>query len=533
MGICTVVQKTDCSAITEAMILMAADVHDREQETALDLTARDLECHHAITDTAHEVEHLALRLGRIQGDVASITALRAGEQEEIRLKSAEFLHATRDLHKAQQQCTNELADLEGEMCGLRQMRTEVYEADGAVAPTGDDIRDCEVTPWVHALCSVTCGGGVQKLTREVVLSAGPYGMACPELAITRTCSAQPCPVDCKVSPWSEWSPCSVLCGGGTRSRLRSIEARATNGGEPCPTENGNNEQCHSHSCDSECIMGVWSSWSDCSRGCGGGFRHRSRGIATAATGNGFCAPEEDRQDYSRCNTQLCINSTQSGLLNTVQTELKCDSELDLAIVLESGGGGDAKQGFEDAKAFLKSFFTSMLPLTSSQVRVALISAGGPTSWNSFLQCEAGTSMDACNVKLELSFTSVVSAATSAVDSMQWPGAPSHVAGGLSLAATALVEQGRPNAHSAIIVLARGQPLSIFGTGYEAKHIRDQTRLLWVLTSPDIPVHEVEGWASRPVHDNILHTTLAATRRGAEVSDVLSAVCPVVKTVQSR
>lgn len=43
-------------------------------------------------------------------------------------------------------------------------------------------------------------------------------------------------VDCVVSPWSEWSPCSVTCGKGTSERFRMIKVEARNGGRPCPAK---------------------------------------------------------------------------------------------------------------------------------------------------------------------------------------------------------------------------------------------------------------------------------------------------------
>ncbi|CAH1988433.1 unnamed protein product [Acanthoscelides obtectus] len=43
-------------------------------------------------------------------------------------------------------------------------------------------------------------------------------------------------VDCMVTEWSEWSPCSASCGRGIKERFRIIKRPAQNGGKPCPRE---------------------------------------------------------------------------------------------------------------------------------------------------------------------------------------------------------------------------------------------------------------------------------------------------------
>ncbi|XP_025095202.1 spondin-2-like isoform X2 [Pomacea canaliculata] len=42
------------------------------------------------------------------------------------------------------------------------------------------------------------------------------------------------PVDCRVTEWSEWGPCSKTCGYGQRVRSRRVLSHARNGGSVCP-----------------------------------------------------------------------------------------------------------------------------------------------------------------------------------------------------------------------------------------------------------------------------------------------------------
>ena len=41
-------------------------------------------------------------------------------------------------------------------------------------------------------------------------------------------------VDCKVSQWNVWDSCSVTCGSGTKKRTRNVAQEPKNGGAMCP-----------------------------------------------------------------------------------------------------------------------------------------------------------------------------------------------------------------------------------------------------------------------------------------------------------
>ena len=55
-------------------------------------------------------------------------------------------------------------------------------------------------------------------------------------------------VDCVLSNWSHWSPCTVSCGGGQRSRSRIIEQEAGWGGRECIGDLGETSSCNNECC---------------------------------------------------------------------------------------------------------------------------------------------------------------------------------------------------------------------------------------------------------------------------------------------
>lgn len=55
------------------------------------------------------------------------------------------------------------------------------------------------------------------------------------------------PVDCQWDDWEEWGPCSASCGGGERSRTRSVVLQPINGGEEC-VDSKTKEPCNTSPC---------------------------------------------------------------------------------------------------------------------------------------------------------------------------------------------------------------------------------------------------------------------------------------------
>jgi hypothetical protein len=164
-------------------------------------------------------------------------------------------------------------------------------AQTSVAQTTAEIPiDCKVSDWSNwSNCSVSCGGGTQERTRSIITMPRGNGVACPILKDTRACNTDVCPVDCQVSDWSNWGTCTKSCGGGLQERTRSIITPTRGAGIACP-ELKQTKDCNTDVCSVDCQVSDWSNWSACPAPCGG-TQERRRSIITQQKGTGNQCPE--------------------------------------------------------------------------------------------------------------------------------------------------------------------------------------------------------------------------------------------------
>eukprot|EP01060_Flectonema_neradi_P009552 TRINITY_DN167_c0_g1_i3.p1 TRINITY_DN167_c0_g1~~TRINITY_DN167_c0_g1_i3.p1 ORF type:complete len:614 (+),score=130.17 TRINITY_DN167_c0_g1_i3:78-1844(+) len=211
--------------------------------------------------------------------------------------------------------------------------------------------NCVVSEWGEwGQCSVPCGGGMQLRTRTILVEPDFGGDECPTLIDAQPCNVQSCV--CEVSEWSEWSTCSAPCGEGTQTRTRDIISapEGGEGGEGCPPL-VETRSCTIQPCDVDCEVSEWSSWSDCDATCGGGSQTRTRTITVDPVGNGAACP--DLSETQSCNTDPCpINCVVSEWGEWGQCSVPCGGGMQLrtrTILVEPDFGGDECPTLIDAQ----------------------------------------------------------------------------------------------------------------------------------------------------------------------------------------
>ena len=203
---------------------------------------------------------------------------------------------------------------------------------GAACPALEQTQSCQNSPHcpVHCVvsnfsefgaCTKSCGGGLQTRSRTVVTGADHGGVACPSLTETQQCNNGPCPVDCVVSNWGDWTTCTKSCGSGQESRSRSIDENPTSGGAPCGALS-QTRSCNDQPCPQDCVVSNWGAFSACTVTCGGGEKTRTRTETTPTAHGGVACPP--LQETQSCNAQACpVDCAVSDWTDWTQCASRC------------------------------------------------------------------------------------------------------------------------------------------------------------------------------------------------------------------
>lgn len=168
--------------------------------------------------------------------------------------------------------------------------------------------------WTPSRCPVTCGQGKQVRTRKMTSVAAYGGRKCDDPWLNKlevTCSATPCPINCGWGAWSKWTTCDASCGVGSQQRSRDRSHVAVHGGTECMEQQYvQARQCNIHPCPIDCQIGEWIDWSPCTKDCGGGKRGRYRPMFVPDQHGGEPCPH--LEENKNCNEEQCMDIESSA-----------------------------------------------------------------------------------------------------------------------------------------------------------------------------------------------------------------------------
>lgn len=179
-------------------------------------------------------------------------------------------------------------------------------------------------------CSQTCDSGVSIRTRLCNNPPkSPGGKDCEgSSSETKPCLDRYCPIDGGWSSWVDVSGCTVTCGGGNQTRLRTCSNPPPNhGGQPCPGPNRDVQPCNVQACPVDGKWSTWGSWTSCPVSCGGGSQTRHRTCTDPPPSNNGMTCEGDTSETQPCNIQQCpVDGNWSAWSTWTACSKSCDGQ---------------------------------------------------------------------------------------------------------------------------------------------------------------------------------------------------------------
>ena len=179
-------------------------------------------------------------------------------------------------------------------------------------------RMCQYTPWgsfgnCDASCRTSDTQVVTKIRSRSVRFAHPPDNSCTQLIQNGSCSKPRCPINCLLTQWGQYGPCTASCGGGVRTRARTLVQANAFEVEPCGAFiETTTDQCGPEHCPIDCLT-TQESITECTKTCGTGQQYvKYRVTRPSRYGGAVCKNNE----YVNCSTQPC-----PGQLHTDTTPL--------------------------------------------------------------------------------------------------------------------------------------------------------------------------------------------------------------------
>jgi len=513
---CSIAGSPACPNLRERFMDIASGIDDKRVQLQNLLRVLTKKCVDGKARLKAKINLYEVSLKKEEMALAQATSIKMNSEQSIRLTQAQITKGTAEYNQAMSECRSNIDNFRTEKCGLTKIRGELYKMKGK----SSTFTDCEVSDWTASECSLTCGGGVQKLSRTITTQV-EGGAECPRLAAVQSCNEDACPVDCQMSDWSAWSSCSAQCGGGVRSKQRNIILPAQHGGDPC-SASSMTESCHNEACDVDCELGEWTGWNACSKQCGGGSTARIKNVISPAKGAGKCPSVhmKTRMQMKPCNMQACANATVNVF--------SCQSKLDVILLLD-GSGSVGDKGWEYTKKAAKKFVAAMGP----DVQLGVLLFSGPVTYTNLWKCTGvnpgQTYLETdCGIKWISHFTTNMPSVASEIDKQSYPRRTTLTSLALSTANTEL-GQSRSDTQSVIVVLTDGKPLSEWKTEIASLTIRRKARLMWVPVGRLVSKADIRKWASHPVEENVVKIReYSDLDTPYALNSILMNMCPVLR-----
>jgi hypothetical protein len=367
-----------------------------------------------------------------------------------------------------------------------------------VSPPGK-IVDCAVTNYIPGECSMPCDdacpnkndpyacGGWQTLSREIMVAANEFGIKCPGLTRPRKCNQIKCPVDCVMSRWSSWSKCSKDCEGGVQGHTRNIITKPKNGGKKCNTAQ-ESRACNTGSCDRNCKLKKWTSWSPCSVACGGGNTERWRRVLIPIRGEGKCPKGKSflRYRIKKCNVHKCNGDE------------VCIAKQDLIISID-GSGSLTEARFKIMKDFVAGYIGKYMGkyYGLDDMKIGVVQFG-----NGEIMPD-GSIAEALLVQ---ELTHDMAKVKAAVEGLVYKKGFTNMAQAFTVSEKVLNLGGRQKAMSAVLTITDGKPSFLFQTYEMVMQLKDKAVKLFFAPVTAWKGNEMKlmkKWASRPWETNLV------------------------------